>query len=89
MTSIMTGVSPSVHGATNHASRVPDNAMTLAEYMNQEDYRTAVIGDNSLLKPAHNLTQRFDEYDFFPKRSLGDSFGAFLLQTRRRFRPTI
>ena len=89
MTFIMTGVSPSVHGATNQASRVPDNAMTLAEYMNQEGYRTAAIGDNSLLKPAHNLTQGFDEYDFFPKRSMGDSFGAVLLQTRRRFQPEV
>ncbi len=89
MASILTGVSPSVHGATHHDSRVPDNAMTLAEYMNQEGYRTAAIGDNSLLNPVHNLTQGFDEYDFFPKLSMGDSFGAVLLQTRRRFQPEV
>ena len=89
LASIMTGVSPSVHGAIKHDSRLSDNAKTLAEYMNEAGYRTAATGDNTLLKPAHNLTQGFDEYDFFPKLSMGDSFGAVLLQTRRRFQTEV
>ena len=84
MASIMTGVSPSVHGAIKRDSRLSDNAKTLAEYMREAGYRTAATGDNSLLKPAHNLTQGFEDYNFFPKRSMGGSFGAVLLETRRR-----
>lgn len=89
MASIMTGVSPSVHGAIKPDSRLPDNVKTLAEYMREAGYRTAATGDNTLLKPAHNLGQGFDEYDFFPKVSMGASFGAILLQTRRRFQPEV
>ena len=89
MASIMTGVSPSVHGAIKRDSRLSDNAKTLAEYMREAGYRTAATGDNSLLKPAHNLTQGFEDYNFFPKRSMGGSFGAVLLETRRRFQPEV
>ena len=89
MASILTGVSPSVHGAIKHDSRLSDNAKTLAEYMQEAGYRTAATGDNSLLKPAHNLTQGFEDYNFFPKRSMGGSFGAVLLETRRRFQTEV
>ena len=89
MASIMTGVSPSVHGAIKRDSRLSDNAKTLAEYMREAGYRTAATGDNSLLKPAHNLTQGFEDYNFFPKRSMGGSFGAVLLETRRRFQTEV
>ena len=57
--------------------------------MREAGYRTAATGDNSLLKPAHNLTQGFEDYNFFPKRSMGGSFGAVLLETRRRFQPEV
>lgn len=78
--SIMTGLSPLVHKTTKSTSKLPDNLKTLAEYMRDAGYFTAGIGYNPFLKPSFNLSQGFIEYNFFPKSSIGNSFGAGLLK---------
>lgn len=78
--SIMTGLSPSVHMMRRQESRLPDSLPTLAEYMRDAGYFTAAIGYNHFLTSKHNISQGFLEYNFFPKPSIGSSFGARLLQ---------
>jgi arylsulfatase A-like enzyme len=77
--SIMTGLSPSVHKALRAESMLADALPTLAEYMRDAGYYTSAIGDNLYLVPIHNISQGFLEYNFFPKPSLGTSFGERLL----------
>jgi len=88
MASLMTGVSPQVHGAVHLRSRVPDGLPTLAEVLRHAGYRTAAFVSSTVLGPAANLTQGFDEYHAWPGPWLGHSLGATLLTARvPRFRP--
>ena len=65
--SIMTGLSPAVHGTKTKSSRLPDAIPTLAEYMYDEGYYTSAIGRNGILTSKFNFSQGFLEYHFFPK----------------------
>lgn len=67
--SIMTGLSPSVHLATKSSSKLPDRFKTLAEYMTEAGYYTTGIGFNYYLIPSINLSQGFVEYNFFQESS--------------------
>ncbi len=78
MSSLLTGLFPSVHLATKPASRLPRKLPTLASYLRDAGYLTGAIGDNTLLGGRSNLGQGFEEYDFYPKRSTRD-FGSNLL----------
>jgi arylsulfatase A-like enzyme len=87
MASVMTGVSPQVHGALHTRSRVPDGLPTLAETLRRAGYRTAAFVSSTVLGPPANLTQGFDEYRPYPGPWLGRSLGATVLRTRlSRFR---
>jgi arylsulfatase A-like enzyme len=78
--SIMTGVSPTVHKTFTAQSRLPDKFITIAEYLRDAGYYTAAIVDNFFLHPEFNMDQGFLEYNFFPKRqTMVNSFGATLL----------
>ncbi len=83
MASVMTGLSPSTHGATGVRSRLPDQAKTLAEHLTTAGYVTAGIGKNSFLRENFGFAQGFGEYYFFP-RSSGRTLGSWLLT---RFQP--
>lgn len=88
MASVMTGVSPQVHQALRTRSRVPDRLITLAEVLRRDGYRTAALVSSTVLGPAANLSQGFEEYRAFPAPWLGRSFGAGVLTGRARaFRP--
>ncbi|UCG70932.1 MAG: sulfatase-like hydrolase/transferase, partial [Thermoplasmata archaeon] len=78
--SIMTGLSPSVHMTIGRESKLQDSFRTLAEYMLDAGYFTAAIGSNDFLTSRRNIAQGFIEYNFFPKPSIGKSFGARLLK---------
>ena len=65
--SIMTGLSPTVHGAVGRESVLPENFHTLAEYMRDAGYYTAAFGSNPYLLPRSRLSQGFLEYHFFPQ----------------------
>jgi arylsulfatase A-like enzyme len=88
MASVMTGVSPQVHGAVHLKSRVPDGLPTLAEVLRHAGYRTAAFVSSTVLGPQANLTQGFDEFHAYPGPWLGRSLGATLLTAWvPRFRP--
>ncbi|MFI5322924.1 MAG: sulfatase-like hydrolase/transferase [Thermodesulfobacteriota bacterium] len=79
--SMMTGVSPTVHKTYTAESRLPDKFITIAEYLRDAGYHTAAIGDNVFLQPEFNLNKGFLEYNFFPKRqTMINSFGATIFK---------
>ena len=78
MASMMTGLSPSTHGAIHVDSRLPDVATTLAEQLSSAGFVTAGIGKNGFLRENFGFGQGFGEYYFFP-RSNGGTFGSWLL----------
>lgn len=79
VSSIMTGLSASVHMALKPRTRLPDNFKTLAEYMQGAGYLTGAIGRNSFLRKSYNISQGFVEYSFFPKPR-NTSLGGKLLK---------
>ncbi|MFY9821072.1 MAG: sulfatase [Thermoanaerobaculia bacterium] len=66
LASVMTGVSPQVHLATELGSRVPDRLTTIAEVLRRAGYRTAALVSSPLLVRAAHLDQGFQEYSAFP-----------------------
>jgi len=79
--SMMTGVSPTVHRTFAFDSKLPEKFKTIAEYLRDSGYYTAAIGDNFYLHPEFNMDQGFLEYNFFPRRQMiVDSFGATLIK---------
>lgn len=79
--SIMTGVSPAVHGATAWQKRLPDDFKTLAEYFKDAGYHTVAVGQNPVLDAARNVSQGFDEYQWISTetRHPGVSLGRGIL----------
>ncbi len=79
--SMMTGVSPTVHRTFASDSVLPDKFKTIAEYLRDSGYYTAAIGDNFYLHTEFNMDQGFLEYNFYPRRQMViDSFGATLIK---------
>ncbi|MCI0480331.1 MAG: sulfatase [Candidatus Dadabacteria bacterium] len=79
--SMMTGVSPTVHKTIAADSMLPEKFKTIAEYLRDSGYYTAAIGDNFYLHPEFNMDQGFLEYNFYPRRQMiVDSFGATLIK---------
>jgi len=63
-TSIFTGLQPPAHGVRDNASfLVPDEAVTLAERLKAEGYRTQAFISAMVLHRMYNLHQGFDGYD--------------------------
>lgn len=80
--SMMTGLSPTVHKTYTAQSALPDKFKTLAEYMRDSGYYTSAVGDNFFLHPEYNMDQGFIEYNFYPKRQMVvDSFAAIVIDT--------
>ena len=67
MASMMTGCEPRVHGATQPETALSPEIPTLADGLAQLGYRTAAIGENSILRPSAGLARGFDQYDWFPR----------------------
>lgn len=81
ITSIMTGLSVFAHDVDNMSARLPDNLATLAEHMRRTGRTTAAIGLNPFFEDQHNVGQGFDDLSaFYPRPSLGSSFGSRRLQ---------
>ncbi|RMF93968.1 MAG: hypothetical protein D6734_08880 [Candidatus Schekmanbacteria bacterium] len=79
--SLFTGVSPAVHLTTKLKSQLPSSFTTLAEYMKDDGYSTAAIGCNPILAmKSNNMSKGFVDYNFYPKRSLQNSIGEFILK---------
>ena len=63
-TSIFTGLQPPAHGVRDNASfLVPDEALTLAERLKGEGYRTQAFVSAMVLHRMYNLHQGFDGYE--------------------------
>ncbi len=63
-TSIFTGLQPPAHGVRNNAAfLVPDEAVTLAERLKAEGYRTQAFVSAMVLHRMYNLNRGFDGYD--------------------------
>jgi len=61
--SFMSGLPPSVHGATTLFSTITPDATTLAEILNENDYLTAAYIVNTILGADSGLDQGFDIYE--------------------------
>jgi arylsulfatase A-like enzyme len=86
VSSIMTGVSPQVHGATSLESVLPEGLTTLAETLGKRGYRTRAIVRNSFLRKGKKLGQGFQRYDTFTSAAVRLSPGERLLH---RLAPTV
>lgn len=80
LSTLLTGLSPLVHGMTNRRARLPDNVETLAERLRAAGYRTAGIGLNAHLERAFRLDQGFDDYRFPARPDYGIALGARVLE---------
>ena len=80
LSSIMTGLSPSVHVVTELSSRLSDRVVTLGEYLRQAGYHTGAIVSNELLGPRSNLAQGYRDYRYLHQSSYGDSIGGRVLR---------
>ena len=78
--SILTGLSPLVHGTTSRRRRLPEEVHTLAEHMRDAGYVTVGVGLNVHLERAYHFSQGFDEYLFPAGDDYGISVGARILQ---------
>ena len=70
LVSLLTGLSPAVHGSTLEDLAVeavlPETVLTLAECMRNAGYRTASIGYNPFVPSSSNLKRGFQDCWFFP-----------------------
>ena len=77
--SILTGVSPAVHGAIRPGGILPQELPTLGGFLGRRGYRTAAFVKNPNLNRQSALRRDFDVYRSFP-RALGLSLGSKLLR---------
>ncbi len=63
--SILTGLSPLQHRATEHGDVLPDEATTLAEHLSAAGYSTHGISFNFEVKGKTGFAQGFDRFDDF------------------------
>jgi arylsulfatase A-like enzyme len=80
LASLLTGLSPLVHGMTTRRARLPDRVETLAERLQAAGYRTAGIGLNAHLERVFRLDQGFDDYRFPARADHGLALGARVLE---------
>ena len=70
LVTILSGLSPWVHGVRRLEHRVPSGLPSLAAFLKRDGYATALIGSNPVLtlsgsKPS--FFEGFDTYDLYPK----------------------
>jgi arylsulfatase A-like enzyme len=80
LATLLTGLSPLVHGMTNRRARLPEEVETLAERLRAEGYHTAGFGLNAHLERAFRFDQGFDDYGFPARQDYGVALGARLLE---------
>lgn len=62
--SLFTGQLPTVHGVRNNGTyRLPNEAVTLAELLQERGYRTGAFVGAAVLDAKYGLSQGFDHYD--------------------------
>ncbi len=79
--SMLTGTDPPYHGVHgNHAYRLHDSNVTLAELLKPQGYRTAAVVGAFVLDAQFGLSQGFEHYD----DALGEHEGASAMVNERR-----
>ncbi|MDX9816903.1 MAG: sulfatase-like hydrolase/transferase, partial [Smithellaceae bacterium] len=63
--SMLTGIYPSVHKATDYGKKLDEQIVTLAEVLRKNGYRTAGFISNPTLEAKYGFAQGFDFYDDF------------------------
>ena len=63
LASVMTSTPSSVHGCWDFKSSLSDEAVTLAEVLRENGYRTAAVASHVFLGPKYGLHQGFENYD--------------------------
>ena len=76
---MMTGVTPLVHGVRKFEDRIPTVLPTLAERMREAGYLTAAFGDQLFLHPQHGISRGFQSYELSPRDEYGGSLGSRIL----------
>src|SRR5262245_60094407 len=76
---MMTGVTPLVHGVRKFEDRIPTVLPTLAERMHEAGYLTAAYGDQLFLHPQHGISRGFQSYELSPRDEYGGSLGSRIL----------
>ncbi len=76
---MMTGVTPLVHGVREFEDRIPTVLPTLAERMREAGYLTAAFGDQLFLHPQHGISRGFQSYNLSPRDEYGGSLGSRIL----------
>ena len=76
---MMTGVTPLVHGVRKFEDRIPPVLTTLAERMRGAGYLTAAFGDQLFLHPQHGISRGFQWYELSPRDDYGGSLGSRIL----------
>jgi arylsulfatase A-like enzyme len=76
LATLLTGLSPLVHGMTNRRARLPEEIETLPERLRAAGYRTAGIGLNAHFERAFRFDQGFDDYAFPARPDYGIALGA-------------
>jgi len=63
VSSILTGLLPSQHGATNAARVLPEETQTLAENLRAAGYQTAAFTGGAFVSPSFQLDQGFEHFE--------------------------
>jgi arylsulfatase A-like enzyme len=63
--SVLTSLYPEAHGTTNYDRKLPEDVITLAEVLRENDYKTVAFVSNPTLDGRHGFYQGFDLYDDF------------------------
>jgi len=80
LATLLTGVSPLVHGMSSRRARLPDELETLAEHLRAGGYHTGGVGLNAHLERAFRFDQGFQDYAFPARPDQGIGLGARLLE---------
>jgi len=80
LATLLTGLSPAVHGMTNRRARLPEGIETLAERLRAAGYHTGGVGLNVHLERAFRFDQGFDDYAFPARPEYGIALGAKALE---------
>ncbi len=79
LASIMTGLSPTIHGTNRLRSKLPKAMPTLAEHMRDDGYHCSALVTNGILS-GKNLSKGFSEFRVFAPSAHGRAFGEKVLR---------
>ena len=76
VTSLLSGLTAMTHGATKPASKVPDKAKLLPEYLKENGFDTIAFSANPVVGPAHGFDRGWDSMTVY-EHSAGDGHAMY------------